>query len=375
MPLKAILYFICLQAIINCTFSQNPPNAVNAFTEASVQIKNMLEGKRKLSVKDAYYIMESAWGNVYISHDDFNREIQTSAQFIKIWLSENKLDSTDNIALHYGICRFLRDTLYIKSRSNNTNSQPTTKIHIPFNYDYIDFKAQNDYRNTFVTKTFATGTGQCNTLPSVYLILAEALHAKAWLSYAPHHSFIKFPDNNGTIHNYDPSSHMHITDQLYQDYLFISADAERSRIYLDTLGTKQVIASVLIDLAYMYMLKLNFKNTEFAENLISAAMQYFYKQEANIQAWFILSNIYVNKLNVQMRLYGLQDITKAIEIPELKPLYEQYIEIETKIKQLGYRDIPQQQDSLLMEHYKKKEHEQIDKGVDAKQKKELFIKE
>lgn len=364
MSLKAISFLIYLQAIAYCCFSQGPSNPAKDFSEAATQIQNMLEGMRKLSVKDAYYIMENAWGNVYISYGDFNTEIQSSAQFIKLWLAENKLDSNDNISLHYGICRFLRDTLRVD-----------TKTHFPFNYDYIDFKAQGDYRNTFVTKTFATGTGQCNTLPAVYLILAEALHAKAWLSYAPHHSFIKFSDNNGTMHNYDPSSHMHITDQLYQDYLFISADAERNRIYLDTLGTKQVVASCLIDLAYMYMLKFNFQQTEFSENLITTAMNYFYKQEANIQAWFILSNIYVNKLSENMRKYGISDISKTIEIAELKPLYNKYIEIETKIKLLGYRDIPAQQDSLLMEHYKKKEYEQIDKGMDAKQKKELFIKE
>ena len=29
------------------------------------------------------------------------------------------------------------------------------------------------------------------------------------------HSFIKFPDNNGNIHNYEPTSHFEISDQWY----------------------------------------------------------------------------------------------------------------------------------------------------------------
>jgi hypothetical protein len=247
--------------------------------------------------------------------------------------------------------------------------------HVPLGYDYIDFKAQEDYRNTFVTKALATGWGQCNTLPAIYVILAEELGAKAWISYAPYHSFIKFTDDNGTMQNYDPASHMHITDQLYQDYLFISSDAEKSRIYLDTLSRKQTVASCLIDLSYMYLLQTKFLDMLTAENWIDHSLKFFHKEEANLQAWFIKSNIIVNQLNQEMRKYGIMDIKQVSSVEGLKPLYNKYVAAEEKIKELGYRDIPQEQYSLMMEHYKKKEEEQFNNGIDAKQKKELFLNE
>ncbi|OFY84329.1 MAG: hypothetical protein A3K10_06900 [Bacteroidetes bacterium RIFCSPLOWO2_12_FULL_31_6] len=363
--LKRLVYcfsfFIQITVSIQLCAQQNLSN--NTIKSSAQNLQAMLEGNKKLSIKDAYYIMESAWDNCYLSQGEYNNIIHNSGNFIKKWLIENKLDTTSNIALNYGICKFFNDTLYLK---NN-------QVHIPLGYDYVDFKAQEDYRNTFVTKALATGWGQCNTLPAIYVILAEEINAKAWISYAPYHSFIKFLDDNGTMQNYDPASHMHITDQLYQDYLFISSDAEKNRIYLDTLSKIQTVSSCLIDLSYMYLLKTNFSDLQTAETWIDYSLNFFHNKEANLQAWFIKSNIIVNKLNHEMRQYGITDIKKVSEVKELKPLYDKYVEAENKIKELGYRDIPQEQYSLMMKHYKEKEKEQINKGVDGKQKKELLI--
>ncbi len=353
-------------------------NAKEKFTNSAEALKQMLQSKKELSVKDAYYTMESAWGNVYCSKEEYNNYIKSSAQFIKAWLSEKNLDTNDQMNLHYGICKFLRDTLYLSLSTHNQQqvAEPVeATTHFPFSYDYIDFKAQNDYRNTFVTKAFATGTGQCSTLPAVYIILAEELKIKAWISYAPYHSFIKFKNNKGVMQNYDPASKLFITDQLYEDYLFISADAEKNRIYLDTLGKQQIIAACLIDLARMYMVKFNCSDLNFVDDCINTALNYFPLHEANIQAWFIKSNLAVNRLYQNMDVYGIKDISKVDSITELKKLKDEYLQIEAKIKELGYRDIPKEQYALLMERYKKKEEEQVSSGIHAKEKRELFLKE
>ncbi len=353
---------IYLFSILISNTVQSQTNA-SSFAQTAQYIQNMLDGKQKLSVKEAYYAMESAWGNCYLSHQEYDKIIHDAGRFIKTWLVEKKLDTTSNLALNYGICCFFNDTLYL------TNKQE----HIPLGYDYVDFKAQEDYRNSFVTKALATGWGQCNTLPAIYVILAEELKAKAWISYAPYHSFIKFTDDEGTMQNYDPASHMHITDQLYQDYLFISSDAEKNRIYLDTLSRLQNVASCLIDLSYMYLLQTNFSDMQTALSWIDYSLIFFHNKEANLQAWFIKSNIIVNQLNQEMRKYGLTDIKNVSGVEELKPLYNKYVEAENKIKELGYRDIPQEQYSLMMKHYEEKEKEQINKGVNGKQKHDLLI--
>lgn len=359
------LCFIVQCILFSCFISiqSNAQENGNELINTAHALQNMLDGKQKLSIARSYYLMESSWGNCYLTHEEYNKIISNSTTFIKTWLVEKGLDTNSNLVLNYGICMFFNDSLYLKNKEE----------HIPLGYDYIDFKAQEDFRNTFVTKALATGWGQCNTLPAIYVILAERLGAKAWISYAPYHSFIKFTDDKGIMQNYDPASHMHITDQLYQDYLFISSDAEKNRIYLDTLSKKQTIASCLIDLSYMYLLKTNFSDMTTAEEWIDYALQYFHNKEANLQAWFIKSNIIVNQLNQEMRKYGITDIKLVSQIKELEPLYQKYIAAEEKIKELGYRDIPQEQYALMMEHYKKKEVEQLDNGINAKEKKDLFL--
>ena len=331
---------------------------------------NLMLQQKNISLKEAYYSIESAWGNCYLSYNDFSNDIDESAQYIKIWLSEKGHDSTDNLALQYGICSFLRDTLEIYQMENG---KKLVKKHIPFKYDYTDFKAEADYRNSFVTKVFATGYGQCNTLPAVYLILAEAMCAKAWLSYAPHHAYIKFPDNKGVIYNYDPTTNTHISDELYQDYLNVTADAERNKIYLDTLTKKQVIASCLIDLAYMYMIKFNYTHLEIAENMVDTALTYFHDKEANIYAWFVKSNIYRARLYQAMDKHGITEIEIARQIPALKLVYDEYINIENKIKELGHKEIPQEQYNSMMQQYSTKQQEQALKGIDGKQKRNMFL--
>ena len=182
-----------------------------SYWKAKALLGNMLSGKTPLSLKDAFYILENAYDNTHLSYAEYNSVLKKSAQFIKQWLNENGHNTDDNRALHFGIQSFMRDTLAVSKLIQEPSGVSKTR-HLPFTYDYVDFRAEEDFRNYFVTKTLATGTGQCNSLPTTYLLLAEQLGAKTYLSFAPLHSFIKFPDNGGGIHNYEPTSHFEISD-------------------------------------------------------------------------------------------------------------------------------------------------------------------
>ena len=223
------------------------------YQQAKEVLSSMLSGKSTLSLKDAFYALESAYGDNYLSYLEYEATLKKSADFIKQWLQENG-KPLNNIGLHYGIQSFMRDTLTVAKLVREPNGVTKTR-HLPFVYDYQDFRAEEDFRNYFVTKTLATGAGQCNSLPAAYLLLAEQLGAKAYLSFAPLHSFIKFPDEAGVIHNYEPTSHFEISDQWYAQHLYIGADAYRNRLYLDTLNKKQIVASAMMDLAFGYLRK------------------------------------------------------------------------------------------------------------------------
>ena len=51
-------------------------NDVPNYIKAKDLIKSMLEGKIPLSVKDAYYFMEAAYGKLHLTYDEYNKLIK-----------------------------------------------------------------------------------------------------------------------------------------------------------------------------------------------------------------------------------------------------------------------------------------------------------
>ena len=223
----------------------NSPDFLNdqaTYINAKDFIIEMLEKKRPLSIKDAFYKSESAYGNLLLTYDEYNKLIASNANFILQWLKEHKYNLNNQEAIHFGIQKFMSDTLYIHSNGKRIG-------HMPYYYDYIDFTAKNDRRNYFVTKTLATGTGQCHTFPVTYLILAEALGIEANLAYNPRHSFIRYKNNKGAVINYETTVDRFLADAFYLQTLPIMAKAQKNKLYIFSLTKKQVVASVLYDMA------------------------------------------------------------------------------------------------------------------------------
>lgn len=59
-------------------------------------------------------------------------------------------------------------------------------------YDFEDFYARGDLSKYMVSKLLAQNTGQCHSLPLLYLILAEELGVKAHLCFSPNHSILNY---------------------------------------------------------------------------------------------------------------------------------------------------------------------------------------
>jgi len=336
----------------NVSYYKSPEFTSKAkpYSDAIQNLKEQLEGKRKLSISDAYFVMENAYGNSFLSKKEYDQIIKQSVDFIKQWLIQNGYSLKDNDALHLGIQKFMSDTLTI-TIANPDNPNGAKKItHLPFFYDYEDFKGEKDYRNYFLTKCFATGSGQCNSMPAVYSSLADGLGAKSYLTFAPHHSFIKYPDNNGNIHSYEPTSNWKIADKWYQDNMFISPKAKANGIYLDTLNKKQIVANCMIDLAFGYLQKHGAADGEFVKECIASAMQHFPKQN-NIHAYFVYSSLLARQLDrilYENKITDLKDISK---VPEAQQLYNALLKNEETITKLGYQEQPDPlYDELLKQH-------------------------
>jgi hypothetical protein len=319
-----------------------------SYWKAKTLLDNMLSGKAPLSLKDAFYILENAYGNTHLNYTEYNSILKKSAQFIKQWLNEHGHNAADNLSLHFGIQSFMRDTLTVSKMIQEPSGVSKT-MHVPFTYDYIDFRAEEDFRNYFVTKTLATGTGQCNSLPTMYLLLAEQLGAKAYLSYAPLHSFIKFPDNKGNIQNYEPTSHFEISDQWYAHHLRISQEAYKSKIYLDTLNKKQIVAAAMMDLAYGYLRKHGITDGVFIAECVQDAIQYFPDKVANVQGWLLRSTLLTAKLDRILQRDGIRDLKDIDKSPEAKEVYNQLRAIDQLLDELGYEELPTDMYEQLMQ--------------------------
>lgn len=282
------------------------------------------------SITKAVYIVENAWLENKYSYADFEKRMQFEASVIRQQLKNEKLDINDNTALNYGIQRRFRlSTSYFDSRKKQTF---TVK---PFKYDFEDYMGEKDYKQMFVTKLLLTGKGQCHSLPLLYLMMAEQLGAKAWLSLAPEHSFVRFMDKNGNLLNYETTNGNLVSDNWLNQSGYINAVALKNKIYLDTLSQRELYAQCLGDLLLGYLKKFDYDG--FAETMRQRILQL---NPHNMTALMIDANI--------KRLMALQQI-RAAGSPKEKDLqqypeaYAAYMSMQAafdKVDGMGFQDMP-----------------------------------
>ena len=342
------------------------------YADAFASIKEMLDGKKSISIREAYYQIENAYGNTYLSYQEYTDISKQSVDFIRRWLTQNGYSTKDNDVLNMGIQRFMSDTLTITVGIPDSKEGTRKVTHLPFFYDYNDFKGERDFRNYFSTKTLATGSGQCNSLPAVYLILAEGLGAKAYLTFAPLHSFVKYPDSKGNIQNYEPTSNWNISDQWYEDNMFISKTAKQTGIYLDTLNKRQIIANCLIELASSYIYNFGAANDTFILGCVKNAMGSFPRNN-NIEVYFIYSILLRQQMYTAMQKDRVTDINNIQQSPKALSIYQAYLQNEEAIKRLGYQDMPTQAYNDLMQQHEFKGKRQALQNISGKEKRNQFL--
>lgn len=342
-----------------------------SYAEALQLLGNMLSGKLPLSISDAYYSVEYAYGNVYLNKSAFKSTIAESARFIRQWMQQNKLSLQNPEDVHLAIQRFMSTPLSIGNTSGKEdNKQFRLGTHTPFFYDFNDYDGEKDYRNYFLTKCLATGSGQCSSLPAVYLCLAEALGVTAYLSLAPQHAFIKYVDNQGHIVNYEPTSNWKMSDRWYQDNMFITPEAKRNGIYLDTLNKREIIADCLLSLSFGYMQKFGAADARFVSQCLELAEPAF--SRPRVQALFIRSCLLARMLSTVMYASGISQKEDLPKSKEALAFYNNLEANEALIKKLGYRDQPKELYNELLKTHEFRGRQQDSLQIDGKQKRNLF---
>jgi hypothetical protein len=246
-------------------------------------------------------------------------------------MKEQKMPNTD-LAKNLAIYQFMADTFQIKipHRENKIFT------YYPFQYDFEDYKGQADYRKLFVSKALQTNSGQCHSLPLLYLLIAEEFKAKAWLSYSPNHSFVKFMVS-GKMQNYETTNGHFVSDALLMQSGFIRAEALANKVYLDTLSQKELIAHCLMDLALGYEHKYGYN--EFSLKCANLALQY---HPQNITALMTKTNYYGTLLSYIAQQSKEKRLPKAnLEvIPEAYTIYQSMVQAQKDLDEIGFAEMP-----------------------------------
>ncbi|HLZ17139.1 MAG TPA: hypothetical protein VKQ08_08865, partial [Cyclobacteriaceae bacterium] len=173
--------------------------AIRPYREAFARLASM--DPNHFSLSQAVYEVENAYLDKKLSREGFNQALRFRVDQVRQILKAQGLSSKNNLSVNYAIQQlYEHPNIYFDAKTQLNHTIP------PFKYDLEDYMGEKDYTNLFASKLLGQGSGQCHSLPLVYLMLAEELRAKAWLSLAPSHSFIQFMDNRGRLLDFETTN-------------------------------------------------------------------------------------------------------------------------------------------------------------------------
>ncbi len=217
------------------------------YGQAYVELEAMLEGRTPLNFKRAVFVTENAYFGNELDYGAYEQVIGQLAGFARRIGEQTPLDypykDSTNIRKNLGIYRLLCDTVPVRLTATDTAQ------HLPYRYDFEDFAGNRDWSRMFVTKLLVTRSGNCHSLPFLYRILAEELHAPAYLSLAPNHIYLQIPCKKTNWFNTELTSGSFPVDAWLMASGYVTLESIRNRVYMDTLGLKQSVALCALDLA------------------------------------------------------------------------------------------------------------------------------
>lgn len=238
------------------------PNETKPYRDAFNEINKIVSGEQKTDIAKAIFITENAYMGNQQSYEQFDNMINEIANFCLSYMKANNLDMNNNLVKNMMLYRLLADTLELND-----------KEHLPVEYDFDDYMGREDWTKMFVTKLLTTNSGQCHSMPLLYLAVADRIGAEAFLSFAPSHSYIKFRDKYDNWYNVELTNGRLTSDAFIIGSGYIKTEAIRSGIYMDTIGTKKVLGHIMTDLSKGYSRK--FGLDKFTIEMINRSLEIF----------------------------------------------------------------------------------------------------
>lgn len=310
--MKKIYLIICIIITFYASFAQSKGYYDSVFN----QINNMLNGKSQLDFKKAVFITENAFYGNELCFSNFCQQIDSIEKHIQQFIMDRHL-SDYKLAKQFAIFNYMMEP----SVYNNNRK---------YSYDFEDLTGQKDWTKMFVTKLLQSNTGNCHSLPYLYKILAEDLHAEAYLALAPNHMYIKHKDETGLWVNVELTNGTFPRDSWIISSLAVSTEAIKNETYMEALTLRESVALCLYDLALGYQFK--FGVDEFSSKCCDTLLNYY---PQCVYAYMIKSDILVEKRK-KMMLDSTQTSTLTQLENSISSIYKQ-------IDEMGYKDMPKDQ--------------------------------
>jgi hypothetical protein len=217
------------------------------FDAALDQLTPMLEGHQPASLKRAVFIAENAYFGNQMDYASYSQTLDNMVAHCQLALEQGGFDTTDPLAKLMILHKFMADTLRV-----NVPGQERPTITYPMQYDFEDFWGREDITKQMVSKLMTTTTGQCRSMPLLFLILAEQMGVDAHLALAPEHSYVKFQDKQSNWYNLELTNGKITTDEFIMQSGYIKAEALRQGLYMRPLSKQEAVAQCLNDLGLYY---------------------------------------------------------------------------------------------------------------------------
>lgn len=303
----------------------------NAFSE----LDSMLSNKKPMNFKLAVFITENAYFENKLDYIKFCSVIQMYSNLSQSLVKSRQLqynkEDKETIEKLAGVFTIMTDTISIEIDTNKIG-----KI-LPFTYDFEDFFGTNDWTKMFVTKLLQTHSGNCHSLPFLYKIICEDLGVNVYLAQAPNHFYIKYRSKRDGWYNTELTSGFFPIDAWLFASGYITLEAVRNGVYMDTLSLKQSISVCILDLARGYEHKFGAKGDSFVINCCDRALNYY---PNSVNAILLKAETLKKQFENFMKQYNTTKPNEVLKYAEPKAIFTEMKQLYLKIYKLGYRSMP-----------------------------------
>lgn len=301
------------------------------------------------SIADATFFVENAfYNNDKNFQNTYQDYIQKAVKIIRSEIAKNKISDDDNTSKNLTLFQYFAG-----------DTKQNGKIaHKAIKYDFDDYWGAKDYSKMFVSKLMRTNTGQCHSMPLLYLILAEQIGAEASLVLSPNHSYIRFKDNDGEMLNAELTNGMFTANSFVLNNGYIKSEALQNKMYMQNLTKKELLSQTFVDLASGYIHKFGYD--EFVGEILDKAQQL---NPNNINAVLWESNLNQERFVKACNNLGINPADKD-ELQKIKNFPELIAQLRNIngqfdfIDQSGFTQMPPEQYEKWLGSLQKAENKQ-----------------